>query len=72
MKHAIIVEAELIDKKTLKLDEPLENIHGKVELIIKDKGKNGVKKKLIGFSKGKVHMSKDFNEPLEDFKEYIN
>ena len=24
-----------------------------------------------GSAKGKVHMSDDFNEPLEDFKEYM-
>lgn len=35
------------------------------------KEKDGVKNRKAGFSKAKFEMSADFNEPLEDFKEYM-
>jgi hypothetical protein len=28
------------------------------------------KKRTFGLLKGKIHMTEDFDEPLEDFKEY--
>jgi len=36
----------------------------------KRKKKNGAKRKA-GFLKGKIKMNDDFDEPLEDFKEYM-
>jgi hypothetical protein len=36
---------------------------------IKTKGKS--RKDLLGRYKGKISISDDFNEPLEDFKEYM-
>jgi hypothetical protein len=35
------------------------------------KEKAVVKNRKAGFSKAKFEMSADFNEPLEDFKEYM-
>jgi hypothetical protein len=42
-------------------------------LIAKSKksGKDIPLKDLEGIAKGKIHMSDDFDEPLEDFKEYM-
>jgi Protein of unknown function (DUF2281) len=38
------------------------------------KGKKTAKRKLktreFGFAKGKIHLSKDFDEPLDMFKDY--
>jgi hypothetical protein len=34
-----------------------------------DMAKNG--KPVFGSAKGKIHMAPDFDEPLEDFKEYM-
>ena len=44
-----------------------------VEFLIKKSGKDNKKKKTreFGVLKGKIHMSPDFDEPLEDFKEYM-
>lgn len=39
-----------------------------VKLVQYDKKKP---KRKIGSAKGRVEISKDFNTPLEDFKEYI-
>ena len=39
-------------------------------LLKKNQKKNGIKRKA-GFLKGKIKMSADFDEPLEDFKEYM-
>lgn len=30
-----------------------------------------VKQRAFGYAKGKVHLSDDFDEPLDDFKEYM-
>jgi hypothetical protein len=40
-------------------------------LIAKSKEPNGEKVAKFGSSKGKYKMSPDFDEPLEDFKEYM-
>ncbi len=43
-----------------------------IDFLLKknQKKKNGIKRKA-GFLKGKIKMSADFDEPLEDFKEYM-
>ncbi|MBU4444955.1 type II toxin-antitoxin system Phd/YefM family antitoxin [bacterium] len=33
---------------------------------------NYPQKRKIGSAQGKIHMSKDFDEPLDDFAEYMN
>ena len=33
--------------------------------------KNSKQKRKIGFAKGKIKIAPDFDEPLEDFKEYM-
>jgi len=35
-----------------------------------EKSKKG-KLRPYGLQKGKIHMTEDFNEPLEDFKDYM-
>ena len=42
----------------------LSKIHRKVSISSKSRGG-------LGISKGKYNISKDFEEPLEDFKEYM-
>jgi len=39
-------------------------------LLCKQKTQEKPKKRQFGFAKGKISLSPDFNEPLEDFKEY--
>ena len=38
---------------------------------VNDKLKNSKSRGGLGIAKGKYNMSDDFDEPLEDFKEYI-
>jgi hypothetical protein len=41
-------------------------------LLSKHKIKNKIKKPKFGSAKGRFKMSADFDEPLEDFKEYMS
>jgi hypothetical protein len=40
-------------------------------LKTKSKSKTKLKVREFGFAKGKIKLSPDFDEPLEDFKEYM-
>ena len=40
-------------------------------LKAKTKSKKPLKQREFGFAKGKIKLSKDFDEPLEMFKEYM-
>jgi Protein of unknown function (DUF2281) len=40
-------------------------------LKTKSKGKNKLKEREFGFFKGDIKLSADFDEPLDDFKEYM-
>jgi hypothetical protein len=35
-----------------------------------DKADEAPKKRIFGLAKGKIHLAPDFDEPLEDFREY--
>jgi hypothetical protein len=37
----------------------------------KSKEKSKLKSREFGYAKGKIKMSKDFDEPTDDFKEYM-
>jgi hypothetical protein len=41
--------------------------------FLKNKMKNSptIKEREFGFAKGKIEMSDDFDEPLDEFKEYM-
>jgi predicted CopG family antitoxin len=41
-------------------------------LLNKQKSNNKIKKPKFGCAKGRFKMSPDFDEPLEDFKEYMS
>ena len=63
---------------TLHLPLPEELRHGKVKVEAKLEAANAEQKppmpgclKGFGALKGKIWMSPDFDEPLEDFKEYM-
>jgi hypothetical protein len=65
---------------TLNLYTKLESLPPKLKQEVSDfidllVEKSTLKKKKIvpkfGSAKGKIHMSADFDEPLEDFKEYM-
>ncbi|MBF0235472.1 MAG: DUF2281 domain-containing protein [Desulfamplus sp.] len=57
---------------TFILDEDLPDMGDSFEIIIiKKKQKKTKPRRKAGTLKGKIHMSDDFDEPLEDFKEYM-
>jgi hypothetical protein len=37
----------------------------------KKKGKTALKSREFGYAKGKIHLSKDFDSPLDAFKDYM-
>ena len=44
---------------------------GIYQVIIVLQARSSGKRRRAGFSKARFNMSSDFNEPLEDFKEYM-
>jgi hypothetical protein len=63
------VTIDILEPRAEKLLEDLAELD-----LIKIKENNEPKKKRLGFGSMKgliVHMSDDFNEPLEDFKDYM-
>lgn len=63
---------------TLKLEinslpkEMREEVADFVEFLkTKSKSKSKLKAREFGFAKGKIKLSSDFDEPLDEFKEYM-
>ena len=71
------MEPGTLEKKIAKLPEELKlKVEGFVDALINDynhseKTAFPLKSRGYGSLKGKIWMSEDFNEPLEDFKEYM-
>jgi hypothetical protein len=45
-----------------------------IDSLLKKSNKKDANKKRVpvfGYAKGKIHLSDDFDEPLEEFKDYI-
>ena len=40
-------------------------------LLTKRKKEKPAQKSMFGIAKGKIHISSDFDEPLDDFKDYM-
>lgn len=71
MEHAIITKGRLESSRMILLDEDIPYIEDSFQvIIIKKENKKRVKRKA-GTLKNMIHMSSDFDEPLEDFKEYM-
>lgn len=61
------------DGKTVVLDEPAELRAGQSVRIVIDEAVDPQprpRKARFGFAKGKISMSRDFKEPLDDFADY--
>ena len=59
-----------------KIDALPESLKIEVELFVdflstKSQRKASIKSRKFGFAKGKMKMAKDFDAPLEMFKEYM-
>ena len=68
MENAYVVDATIVDKNTIKLKEDLIYMAGDIKVIIISQKTN--KPRKAGLLKGKIHISEDFNAPLEELREY--
>jgi len=72
MIAAYVVKGELIDQRTIKLSEPVPFENGEITVVVEaPERKKQSRRNLCGMMKGKISMRDDFNEPLEDFREYM-
>jgi hypothetical protein len=72
VERAIVTKGRLESSRTIILDEDIPFTGDSFEVIILKKT-NGTKKskRKAGTLKGLIHMRDDFDDPLEDFKEYM-
>ena len=70
-----VVEAFYEDGVFKPLEDPALDDHVRVVLTIKEKGeekpRERPRKRTFGSAKGLIEMADDFDEPLEDFREYM-
>lgn len=70
-----VLEALYEDGVFKPLEDPGLNDHVRVVLEIKDKPEEPQterpRKRVFGSAKGLIRMAEDFDEPLEDFREYM-
>ncbi len=72
MDLAIFIKGLLQSPRSIILDENIPYTGDSFEVIIIDN--TAVKERLsrkVGTLKGKIHIKDDFDEPLEDFREYM-
>ena len=72
MQHAIITKVRLLSPRSIILEEDIPCIEDSFEIIIINE--TTVKERSsreVGTLKGKIHIKDDFDEPLEDFREYM-
>jgi hypothetical protein len=72
MEQAIITKGRLESSRTIILDEDMPYMGDSFQVIIIKKA--DIKKRparKAGTLKGMIHMRDDFDEPLEEFKEYM-
>ncbi len=72
MQHAIITKGRLESPRSIILDEDIPYNGDSFEIIIINN--TAVKERSsrkVGTLKGKIHIKDDFDEPLDDFREYM-
>ena len=72
MQHAIITKGRLQSPRSIILDENIPYTGDSFEVIIINN--TAVKERhsrKVRTLKGKIHIKDDFDEPLEDFREYM-
>ncbi len=70
MEHVYIYDAIFLDNKTIRLSEESSVSEKEVQLIIIPK-KTLKPKRKAGLLKGKIRMSENFNDPLEEMRKYM-
>jgi len=71
MEHAIITKGRLESSRIIILDEDIPFTSEPFEVIIIKKTHKKKPTRKAGTLKGFIHMQDDFDEPLEDFKDYM-
>lgn len=72
MEKAIITKGRLTSPRTIILDEDMPDMGDSFETIIIPSPKKRAKfARKAGTLKDMIHISDDFDEPLEEFKEYM-
>ena len=70
MEYVYIYDTTFLDNKTIRLSEESSVSEKEVQLIIIPK-KTSKPKRKTGLLKGMIRMSENFNEPLEELREYM-
>ncbi len=70
MEHAYVCDAIFLDDRTIRLFEESPLPEREIQLIIIPK-RTSKPKRRAGLMKGGIRMSEDFDEPLEDMREYM-
>ena len=71
MNTAYATTGRLLSNHTIELDENISITSKKVKIIIEPVEEDKKKERQFGCLKGKLIMKPDFNEPIDDFKEYM-
>lgn len=70
MNEAIVTTGHLEKPNIIKLDESLNVNYDEIRIVIEPiSKKNNIRK--AGVLKGRIKIAPDFDEPLEEFKEYM-
>jgi hypothetical protein len=70
MENVYICNAMFLDSRTIQLFEEYPFSEKKIQLIILTE-KTLKPKRKAGLLKGKIRMAQDFDEPLQEMKEYM-
>ena len=70
MENLHMIEAKFIDRKTIQLSEEYPFKEREIRLIVIP-GIKTRRKRKAGLLKGKIMMSDDFNDPLDEMKDYM-
>lgn len=74
MKTVYSVKGFLLDRETIRLEEPLPQEAGDVRVIVEfesDTWKKYTRRKMYGILKGEIILTHDFNEPPDCLREYM-
>jgi hypothetical protein len=65
-------QAQLYSKISVLPTDLQAEVNDFVDFLLSKKKKDSkTKKPIFGCAKGEIHITPDFDEPLEDFKEYM-
>jgi hypothetical protein len=71
MEKAIVTKGHLISTRNIELEEDIPFNDETYEIILKPISQKSNNKRKAGTLKGLIHIKDDFDEPLEDFQEYM-